>query len=242
MALSVLVCDDLKEDRVALARMVEQFGQTHGMEFRVETAPSAGAVRAMWRPGRWDIAFLDIYMPGQSGVEAARWLKEHDPACALIFSTTSVEHGPTGYDLGVSDYLVKPIAQEDVDSALDWVCRVRARDLRTLSVQTNWEKRDIRLRDIRYIEIQGKVACIHTAGEDISTRRGMDDLAAELGADKRFFRCHRSFLVNLSYVARIEGRDFVLEDGRRVPIGVSSLTAAKWALVESDLSQSWEGQ
>lgn len=225
-----------------MARMVERFGQTHDMKFRVETASSGGAVQALWRPGRWDIAFLDIYMPQLSGVEVARWLKERDPACALIFSTTSVEHGPTGYDLGVSDYLVKPIAQEDVDSALEWVCRVRARDLRTLSVQTNWEKREIRLRDIRYIEIQGKVACIHTAGEDISTRRGMDDLAAELGADKRFFRCHRSYLVNLNYVTRIENRDFVMDGGERLPIGINNLTAAKWALVESNLALSWERQ
>ena len=240
MPLSVLICDDLEEDRGNLARMVERFGRSRGVEVGVETAASGGAVRALWQPRRWDVAFLDIYMPEQSGVEVARWLRERDRECALIFSTTSVDHGPVGYDLGVVDYLVKPFTQEDVDSALDWVSHLRAKDLRVLTVQVSWEKREIRLRDIQYIEIQGKVAHIHTTSGLVTTRRGMDALAEELAGDTRFFRCHRSYLVNLAFVESIQGRDFVMDSGERVPIGAANLTAAKWALVETDLAMSWD--
>ena len=58
--------------------------------------------------------------------------------------------------------------------------------------------------------------------------------------DTRFFRCHRSYLVNLAFVESIQGRDFVMDSGERVPIGAANLTAAKWALVETDLAMSWD--
>lgn len=239
MPLSVLVCDDLEEDRVNLARMVDHFAAQRELSISIEPLPSGAAVKALWRPRRWDIAFLDIYMPNLSGVEVAQWLRERDRSCALIFSTTSTDHGPAGYDLGVSDYLVKPFSQADVDSALDWINRLWAKNLRTLSVQVNWEHQEIRFRDIKYIEIQGKISNIHTTSGVISTRRGMDALAGELEGDKRFFRCHRSYLVNLDFVTRIQGHDFIMDTGERLPIGISNLTAAKWALVESDLTLNW---
>lgn len=237
---SVLVCDDVEKDRVMLGQMVERYGQRCNVDIKVELLPNGIAVQRLWQPRRWDVAFLDIYMPELTGDKLARWLWERDRDCALIFATTSELHGMTGFELGVADYLVKPIAQADVDEAMGWVLRTRAWNLRTLPVHTDWEQTEIRLRDIRFLEVRHNTTWLHAGGSAIPVRRGLDSVAAEIGPEEHLFRCHRSFLVNLAYVDRIEGQDFLLDGGERVPISGSRLAQARRVLQEYELKAGWE--
>ena len=115
MTISILICDDLPEARATLHRYLRSYEQSHNVELDLETAADGAELLAMWRPGRWDMIFLDIFMPLIDGVEAARRLRKVDDKCEIVFATTSREHGMEGYELHAMDYLTKPIAQQDVD-------------------------------------------------------------------------------------------------------------------------------
>lgn len=226
MILSVAVCDDLDEERLQLCRMLQSYAVRNGIELRLEPLESGQALASVARKGRWDLVLMDIYMPGMSGIEAARRLREVDRECLLIFATTSDEHGIVSYELHASDYLVKPISQAALDAAMDWCLREHRDRFRTIWVRSEWENIEIPLRDIRYIEIKRHTAYICTGDRIIKTPRGMNALEEEIDCAD-FLRCHRSFLVNMRRIRRMEKRDFVMDNGDLVPIGSSDAAAIR---------------
>jgi DNA-binding LytR/AlgR family response regulator len=96
MTFSILICDDLPEERENLFWMLRTYEKAHGVELDIETAADGAEVLARWKPERWDMIFLDIFMPQLNGVEAARQLRKHDNVCEIVFATTSRAHGNRG--------------------------------------------------------------------------------------------------------------------------------------------------
>ena len=241
MAISLLICDDLVEERGFLRKLVQSYEQRFGPEFHIETAGSGRELLALWKPRRWDLVLLDIYMPELSGIDTARQLRERDRDCGLIFVTTSREHGMESYDLRVSDYLTKPIVQEDLDRALQWFLQKHRNDLRELVFRSEWDNCAVRLRDIRYAEVLSHNMVVHTVRGDIATRKSMKELARELAAEEGFFHCHQSFLVNLAYVAGIGRHCYLMDRGEEVPISARCAQSARRALLEWGASNGWRG-
>ena len=217
MSVTFMLCDDSQEDRDALSRSLQSYATRRGLELRLETASGAAELLGRWAPSRWDAVFLDIYMPGLSGADAARRLRAMDRNLCLIFATASREHGLFSYDLRVTDYLLKPFSQEIVDSAMDYFFEKYAENLRSLRVRTAWEEFDVRFRDIRYIEIRNHQAILHTLEQELTVWRSLDELEDEM-RDERFLRCHRSYLVNLERVKALQKRDFLMDCDDLVPV------------------------
>lgn len=238
MRVSIVICDDRAEERTALARMVRSYCRSRGLEAAVESASGGDQLLERWAPGRWDLAFLDIFMPGLSGVEAARRLRQKDRDCALIFATTSQEHGLEGFELGVMDYLVKPFCQELLNQAMDWFVQQEGPRLRRIQIEVEGEVYAVRIRDVDYVEMRRHTAVIRAAGQTYEMRRTMDSLEEELGGGC-FFRCHRSYLVNLDKVRGIDRRDFLMENGERVPISAKSCLEAHRRFQEWMLARHW---
>lgn len=229
MSISILICDDLPEERTNLSRMLRAYESAHGPELDLETAADGSEMLALWKPNRWDLIFLDIYMPQIDGVEAARRLRKVDSRCEIVFATTSREHGMEGYELHAMDYLTKPFAQQDVDSVMDWFLQQRDEKHRELLVRTQEGEETVRAQEIRYIESRGHTCVIHTPDRRISIRGSIDELAADL--DSAFFRCHKSFLLNFAHVAEIENNAFRMDSGESVPISAANLSRSKTALL-----------
>ena len=217
MGVKFMLCDDSEDDLGALSRALQDYAARRGLELRLETVSDAGELLRRWAPFRWDAVFLDMLMPGLSGEDAARRLRAMDPGLGLIFATVSREHGLFSYDVRASDYLLKPLSQQDVDDALDYFLEKNAESLRSLRVRTAWEEIDVRFRDIRYIEVRNHQAILHTGEQEFSVWRSLDELQEEM-RDERFLRCHRSYLVNLEHVKALEKRDFLMDGGDLAPI------------------------
>ena len=230
MTISILVCDDLPEERLNMVRMLRHFEQETGLELRLETAADGSELLAMWKPDRWDMIFLDIFMPQVDGIEAARRLRKKDGICEIVFATTSRRHGMEGYEIHALDYLTKPFTLLEVDGVMDWFLRQRAEKRRELTVRTPEGEEAIRAQDILYIESRGHSCVIHARQQELSVRGSIDELAA--GLDTSFFRCHKSFLLNFAHVAEIEQRSFRLDSGETVPISAANLISSKSALME----------
>ena len=236
--ISAAICDDLPEERTLLARMVHASLEARGCKPVIRLFSSGDELVGAFRPGLFHIVFLDIYMPGISGVDAARTIRAKDAGVAIIFATTSEEHGLESYDVRASDYLVKPFKREDVDAALDW-CLSRVPDaLRTISISSNWEPMEIPLRSIRYIEVLDHQSHIHTDKDVIVTRRGLDELESLIGSDD-FLRCHRSYLVNMYSITGIKGSDFCMQGGDLVPISSANLSAVRSKFIDWTYRQAW---
>ena len=224
---------------MALARMVRACCTARGVELELELSSSGEELLDRFRARRWDVIFLDIYMGGISGDQAARVIRSSDRECALIFATTSREHGLLSYELQVTDYLLKPFALSDVEHTLDWILQEREDQFQTITIRSDWELEEIRLRDIQYIEIIHHTAVLHLTNGIRQTRKGLQELENEIGEVGNFLRCHRSYLVNLDYVSAIIQGCFEMKDGNLVPISAKRTAEMKRAFFDWSLEKTW---
>lgn len=176
-----------------------------------------------------DLLFLDIQMPDLTGIELLRMLPKRP---ATILTTAFSEHALEGYELDVLDYLLKPIEFERffkaVSKATDWLERGQVNENQTIAatplptrdpyffVKSDSKILKVMFEDILFVEALQKYVRIHTTSERIVSLMGMGQLEAALPTEQ-FFRCHRSFILNLEKIERIEGHE-ALVGKHRLPV------------------------
>ena len=238
--LQIAICDDLEEERVILSRMLRNYARRQGLSLQVHFFVSGEELlQSVRRANACQVLFLDIYMPGISGVETARRLRAAGYGASIVFATTSTDHGVDSFEVRASDYLVKPFRQEDVDRTMDWCLEHLPDSLRVLPVYAEGERQELPLSSISYVEVLGHQCHIHTSCQTVVVRRGLDDLEAAIGS-RDFLRCHRSFLVNLNFVQDITGSDFRLSDGTLVPISSGNLSKIRNLFSDWTYMKAWE--
>lgn len=236
---TIAICDDLKTERVNLARMVQSYARREGLSIHLRLFSSGESLlAALQEPEPIHLLFLDIYMPGLSGVETARRIRAAGNNLSIIFATTSQDHGLESFEVRASDYLVKPFQEEDVSTCLEWFFSHIPEPLRLLSVYSEGEWQKFPLSSIRYVDVFGHQSRIHTPRGTVVTRRGLDDLEATIDSPD-FLRCHRSFLVNLNHVEGIEGNDFRMLDQTLVPISSSNISRIRSQFIDWTYIKAW---
>ena len=238
--LQIAICDDLEEERVILSRMLRNYARRQGLSLQVHFFVSGEELlQSVRRANACQVLFLDIYMPGISGVETARRLRAAGYGASIVFATTSTDHGVDSFEVRASDYLVKPFRQEEVDRALDWCLEHMPEPLRSLSVYAEGETQEFPLASVLYIDVLGHQSHIHTLRQTVVVRKSLDDLERAVDSPD-FFRCHRSFLVNLNHAERIESSDFLMSDGARIPISSANLPRARNIFTDWIYRNAWE--
>jgi len=235
--LRIAICEDMDADAAHLHSLIE----TSGIAADVSRFESGEAFLASRPVGRFDLIFFDIYMDGMSGLEAARLLREVDEDCGVVFTTTSEDHRPDAFDVGAEQYLVKPLDREKLDKLLKKRLALSRRISKTCQVNVKGQRVDIPLDHIYHVEVRNHNCLIHTISGVIETGSTMtiEDFIPLL-PPPRFIRCHRSYIVNLSYVQSV-GRDFVMKNGHMVYIRRSDLARCRqyeqeldrWRLAEA---------
>lgn len=151
---------------------------------------------------KFDLAFMDIQLPGINGMETARILRRMDEQVTLIFISTLTQYAITGYEVGALFYLLKPLRYHDFALKIT-VALQRIPQTDNLLLRSGTEMLRIRLRDIRYLESAGHNVIYHTGSQSISRRCSLRQAEAEL--DQRFVRCSSSFIVNMDHIRAISG-------------------------------------
>ena len=238
---AIAICDDLEGERVRLARMVQAYVQSHGIPVRLQLFSSGESLLDVIQnqgEGYFQLIFLDIYLTGLSGVETARRIRTYDNSVAIIFATTSLDHGVDSFEVRASDYLVKPFQEDAVTASLDWFFAHIPEPLRVLSIYSEGEWQKIPLSSILYVDVYGHQARIHTTGGELVTRRGLDELEAAIDS-RDFLRCHRSFLVNLNHVEQVVGSDFRMDDQSLVPIRSANVAQVRSQIIDWTYIKAW---
>ena len=206
-----LIADDEWAARAKLQLWLVEQGD---IEVVAQFADGFDAAEAIGRV-KPDVVFLDIQMPGLTGLEIAAQL-EQGTAPLLVFVTAFNEHAIRAFELSAIDYLLKPY---DKDRLLKTLARVRTRTrdraarsnaVATARAQTNSSQRllvpengHLLLIDsasIEWIEADDNYVHVHTAGRSYLLRRTLQDLLSQLG-EAQFSRIHKSTAVNVAAIA-----------------------------------------
>lgn len=184
-----------------------------------------------------DIVFLDIQMPKLNGFEVLELIAEHP---AIIFTTAYDEYALRAFEVHAVDYLLKPFSQERFDGALDMartrIASERDAALKTLVTATRRQEKILKrllVRDgtrvhvipvehIDYIEAQDDYVCIRAEGRKHLKQEPLASLEEQLDPEQ-FVRIHRSFILNLERLAKIEpyakdSRMAILKDGTSLQV------------------------
>lgn len=153
-----------------------------------------------------DAVFLDINMPGLSGLELAGVLTNFTDPPAVVFVTAHDDKAVAAFDVGATDYLLKPIREERLDAALRRVRAARAGPVRrpdsqvdAIPVELGGVTRMVRCDTIGWVEADGDYARLHSSSGSHLVRIPLSTLE-ERWRERGFVRVHRSYLVALAMV------------------------------------------
>jgi DNA-binding LytR/AlgR family response regulator len=222
--LRIALCEDTPTDAELLAALIEIADVPH----ELSVFPTGEDFLAIFEKSAFDLVFLDVYMDELSGVQTAERIRELDTQVVIVFTTTSDDFTREGYRLNAYKYLLKPIAPEDVQDALDLALLKRDKAQgATIAIVTDNIPVVIPHSDIVYVEALNRKTIIYTTEADYVTTMTIDDLG-KLLPPPRFLRSHRSFIVNLDHVEELES-DFIMDTGARAYIAVKNHRKIKHA-------------
>ncbi|WP_433299328.1 LytR/AlgR family response regulator transcription factor [Actinoplanes sp. CA-030573] len=232
MTLVVLAVDDEPPALDELAYLLNADGRVA----HVHRAGDATEALRVLRDTEVDAVFLDIRMPGLDGMELARILRRFARPPAIVFVTAYDDGAVDAFDLGVTDYVRKPVRAERLGESLRRVAgsRVAASftpsmpagsapppaDELTIPVELAGTTRMLPRSSVRWVEAQGDYARLHTADASHLVRVSLATLA-DRWADAGFVRIHRSYLVQIRLIAelRLTGSGYVVAvDGVELPV------------------------
>ena len=219
--LRVLVVDDEPPARGELAYMI---GQLEPVGSVVAVGSGVEALRAL-ESTTFDAVFLDIAMPGLSGLDLARVLARFERPPAVVFVTAHDAHAVEAFELDAVDYLLKPVRPVRVQEA---VRRVLAHDAPvtpepadpTIPVELGGVTRFVRRSDVHFVEAHGDYVRLHTDGAAHLVRLSLGNLERDW-ADAGFLRIHRSYLVSTRHITELRQHDqrcIVVIDGRELEV------------------------
>jgi len=215
--MNILICDDIKTEADKLANMLND----RGFEVNTKVFYNARDVLAYINTGAVvDVCFLDIVMPDVSGVELAGSLRKNGYSGYIVFLSAAKDYGPESYKVKAFNYLIKPIAVSDIKIILQELTdALSAADNACILVRTHDFTRNLLLRDISYIEVENNYVFFHLIdGTELKARTPLNEIAIQLLEDSRFIRCHRSFIVNQHDIDSLKGNDFIMRNGKTIPI------------------------
>jgi DNA-binding LytR/AlgR family response regulator len=171
-----------------------------------------------------DIVFLDIRMPGMTGIEAARHLYSR---CHIVFVTAYDQYALDAFEQGAMDYLLKPVTAERLERAcarlrarlarppqdigaqlaqlaqvLQQAAPAQPRYLRWIQAQVGGNLRMVSTREVLFFQSDDKYTCVQTATAELLIRKTLKELADELDPDE-FWRIHRSTLVRVDAIVEV---------------------------------------
>ncbi len=235
--LKLALCEDDKEELERLTGLA----QAGPVPVSVTAFENGEAFLEDYRPGRFDMVFMDIYMGGISGVEAVRRLREQEPELPVAFVTSSQDHALDGYRLKVAKYIEKPVTKEDMDSAI--ALAAQWREQAAVEVVLQGKKLSLPVNRLVLVEQRAHYLLFWFEGGGTKQAKGwLDELEPQL-AGFPFFRSHKSYLANLSHVVGIDQGllVFCMKDGQSVYIRRDLLKKAKNAWEDWLFAQARQG-
>lgn len=214
-----IIVDDNKMARMAMKQLVEQVAD---LELVKECADAMEAYNVINKE-QVDLLFLDIEMPGMTGLELIKNLGAKKPL--IIFTTAKKDYAVEAFELNVIDYLIKPITPARFIQAVERANEAKASDKEVVKVgeqefvfiKDNGVLKRISVDDILFLEAMGDYVKVHTAPKFHVLHATLKSIEEKMPSTK-FIRVHRSYIVSLNKI------DFIQEGV--ISIGKASIPVA----------------
>lgn len=214
--IKIAICEDEEEQQELLRAYIDQIFEGLSVKYKLELFNSGEELLENY-PKDTDILLLDIQMGQINGMDTARKIRKLHDKVEIIFITSLIEYVLEGYEVRAYRYLIKPVKYDDLKNNI--INCIKEIDIKNKYILIKEEGNRIKLdiNEISYIEVQKEDITIHTPNQIYEIKGTMNNIEKEINCC-RFFRCHKSYLVNLDYIKSIKQYVAILENKEEVPI------------------------
>jgi DNA-binding LytR/AlgR family response regulator len=224
----IAICDNDELDLQLLAARVREYLAVHPEidgNLRMFSSPSA-LKKTLDAGANYRLFLLDILMPGLNGIEIGEQIRKQYDNVPIIYTTSSREYALNAFQNHALRYLIKPVQQSELFSALDFAFSLLQGDggknytVKTREGLVCLSGKDIVLVENKYRSVLYSL-CNGMTVKSVSIRGTFEEAVAPLPDDPDFTRPHKSYYVNMRYIHIMQPRVLIMDNGREISVSRS---------------------
>lgn len=222
--LRIAVCDDMA-DFLEQAKSLVSLWKKDSDDVVIELFDDGESLIDAHFKNPFDIILLDIVMPLINGIDTAAQIRKNDRSVKIVFLTSSPEFAIESYSVHANGYLLKPFDADKLYSCLDDLYESIADNTKYILIKDAAFVHRVELRNIEYVEAQGKHVIFFLSNKTrIKSSEPFYFYDDKLTIKDGFFKCHRSYRVNIYRISQYTPKEITTRSGCHIPI---SRTAQK---------------
>ena len=207
----ILILDDEHKFVDDLKLHIERYMATHLIKTDITATVTPDEI--MSGDAAFDLAFLDIQMPGSDGITVAKTLQERNSRTIIFFVTAFDEYQDEAMDLHIFRFFEKPFDEKRLYSGLDKAMEYLNESYVDIYLDKGGESVRVLVDDIIYIKRENRKITVFTTGGTYTTKNSFEDLISKL-PNTFFYLVHKSFYINIHYVTKYSYNELYLGETR----------------------------
>ena len=230
----IAVCDDEARESAYVKKYINEYmaEKRPPFDINIDTFTSSSALSETITFGtEYDMYVLDILMPGISGIELAKQIRKKQDKAVIIFLSSSEDFFPQAFDVYAFQYQIKPLNKEKFHEILDHAFSIFAKEIQHFLFAAKTGDVKLPLNQIIYAELSDRIVTIYLKDgrreQSAYLRTSFEKLMEPLLNNSDFLHPHKSFIVNMAYVRRLDSQFFELMNGDIIPISRKRISEIK---------------
>lgn len=230
--MKIAICEDEFIFAQELAMHIQIFFKSKNIDPSIAFFSDEEVVRKLCQDaGAFDIIFMDINLDGQQdGVEISRKLRAHAPQIPIIFITSLENRAIDGYDVDAFSFIVKKKYEEKLPLVLEKLWK-QLYEAKTLTVTEKNEVHVLSMKEILWIESEGRTSLVHTVNATYTDIRSIQNMAVVL-TDTDFIECFKSIFVNVEKIKSVNADTITLINDHKLPVSRRSRKSVMLAVMK----------
>ena len=206
-----MICDDEQKFVDDLKFHIERYMQTHLINAEITTTVSPEEI--VKGDAVYDLAFLDIQMPGVDGITLGKELKSRNSKLILFYVTAYSDYLDEAMDLQIFRYFYKPFDDKRLYASLDRAMEYLDESYVDIIVEGGKESVKIPVDDILFVRRENRKTTVFTVDNEYVCKSGFDEIISKL-PNTFFYLVHKSFLVNIHHITKYSYTEIYVGDTR----------------------------
>ena len=216
--LRIALCDDVPICIEEIRNLLNQWDEKPAV-FHIDSFDSGESLLQSHNTMPYDIIFLDVIMSSLNGIETAKIIRQTDKMVRIVFISSERSFAVDSYVVKADNYLLKPIVAKDFYTCMQELCTELYAQSKRLTIRTATATYRIEINNIEYFEAQNKIVLIYlTDGRILHANHALYTFEEQLGYQDGFYKCHRSYLVNINHIHAYTAKYIQLRSGTQIPI------------------------
>ena len=220
--LQIAVCDDIIDELSNIVQLIDQYRISRNLNCEYAAFNNGfDLISALEKSKRFDIYCLDIIMPGFTGMETAKAIREFDKTAPIIFFTSSCEFALESYSVKAVNYVLKPVSKEKLFYTFDDLMEQIniADNTDSIIVKSHEGILKILITNLVFAEVIGRNVIYHMiSGKTIECTESFSAACEKLIKFPCFIKTHRAYIVNMQYIDIIDNNQIILQTLISIPI------------------------